>query len=151
MEAGPGRIAANGFLTYVFDWNATEPDGRQVDYAGTIGNRGLGGAIPRWRSILGLHYDWRGISIYSRWQHIDGMRDARYPDFRVPSYDYFDAGASYAIAEGMLAGLTVTAGIENVANEEPPLFPSYSQANTDPSQYDVLGRRYFVSLRYRFQ
>lgn len=151
MEAGPGRLATNGILTYVSDWNATEPDGRQVDYAGTIGNRGLGGSIPRWRSILGLHYDWGGVSIYTRWQHIDAMRDARYPDFRVPAYDYFDAGASYAVAGGLLSGLSVTVGVENVADEEPPLFPSYPQANTDPSQYDVLGRRYFLSLAFRFQ
>ena len=41
-------------------------------------------------------------------------------------------------------------GVENLTDEDPPIFPSYSQANTDPSQYDVLGRRYYMSLRYSF-
>ena len=41
-------------------------------------------------------------------------------------------------------------GIENATDEDPPIFPSYSQSNTDPSQYDVLGRRYYVSLNYSF-
>jgi len=150
MEAGPGRVAVDGFMNYVLDWNATEPDGREVSYAGTIGNRGLGSSIPRWRSVVGARYDWRELSVYTRWQHIDAMRDAEYRDFRVPSYDYFDAGVTATFDSGALAGLAATAGVENLFDEEPPLFPSYPQANTDPSQYDVLGRRYFVNLRYRF-
>jgi outer membrane receptor protein involved in Fe transport len=150
MEAGPGRIAAAGILTHVFEWNATEPDGRQVDYAGTIGNRGLGSSIPQWRSVVDVRYDWRKLSVYTRWQHIDGMRDAEYRDFRVPACDYFDAGVTATLDSGALAGLSATAGVENLFDEEPPLFPSYPQANTDPSQYDVLGRRYFLNLRYRF-
>jgi outer membrane receptor protein involved in Fe transport len=149
-EAGPGRLSANLYLTYVDEWLATEPDGRQVDYAGTIGSRGLGGSIPRLRSVLSLHYDWQGLGLYTRWQHIDAMRDAEYRSFRVPGYDYFDAGLSYAVDTGMLEGLTATLGVENLSGEQPPLFPSYPQANTDPSQYDVLGLRYFVNLRYRF-
>ena len=149
-DVGAGRLGAQVYLTYVDEWLATEPDGRSVDYAGTIGNRGLGGAIPRWRSMSRLGYDRGALGGFLRWQHIDAMRDARYRDFRVPTHDYFDVGASYAFDTGWLRGLSVTAGIENLFDEEPPLFPSYPQSNTDPSQYDVLGRRYFVSARYRF-
>ena len=61
-----------------------------------------------------------------------------------------DVGVSYAADAGALSGLELTVGVENVGDEEPPLFPSYTQANTDPSQYDVLGRRYLMNLRYRF-
>jgi iron complex outermembrane recepter protein len=50
----------------------------------------------------------------------------------------------------MLSGLTLRAGVENLADEDPPLVASPIQANTDPSQYDVLGRRYYVNLTYRF-
>jgi outer membrane receptor protein involved in Fe transport len=149
-EAGPGRVDANLYLTYVDEWLATEPDGRKVDYVGTIGSRGLGGALPRSRSLLDLRYDWPVFGVYARWQHIDGMRDAEYRDFRVPAHDYFGAGVTVAFDTGVLAGFAATLGIENLFDEEPPLFPSYPQANTDPSQYDVLGRRYFVNLRYRF-
>jgi outer membrane receptor protein involved in Fe transport len=149
-DAGPGRLSARGYFSYVHRWQATEPDGREVDYAGTIGSRGLGGALPRTRSLLDLRYDWPVFGVYARWQHIDAMRDAQYRDFLVPAYDYFDVGATVALDHGPLAGLSATAGIENLFDREPPLFPSYPQANTDPSQYDVLGRRYFVNLRYRF-
>jgi outer membrane receptor protein involved in Fe transport len=30
------------------------------------------------------------------------------------------------------------------------LVPTQEQANTDPSQYDALGRRYYLNLSYRF-
>lgn len=149
-DIGPGRLGANALVTYVDTWQATEPGGNTVDYVGTIGNRGLGSSIPRWRSMLGMRYEWHAVSVYSRWQHVDGMRDAEYRDFRVPSRDYFDLGADYAFDEGPLQGLAATVGIENLLDEKPPLFPSYPQANTDPAQYDVLGRRYFVSMRYSF-
>jgi outer membrane receptor protein involved in Fe transport len=78
------------------------------------------------------------------------MRDARYPDFRVPSRDYLDAGATYEFEDGWLEGLVATLGVENLLDESPPIFPSYSQSNTEPALYDVLGQRYFLSLRYRF-
>jgi outer membrane receptor protein involved in Fe transport len=93
------------------------------------------------------------LTLDGRWRYIDGMKDADttiQPVFRIPHYDYFDLGAAYDFEEGALAGLQVRVGIENATDEEPPIFPSYSQANTDPSQYDVLGRRYYLSLRYSF-
>jgi iron complex outermembrane recepter protein len=68
----------------------------------------------------------------------------------VPSYDYFDHFASYVVPEGMLSGLTLRAGVENLADKDPPLVASAVAANTDPSQYDVLGRRYYFNLTYRF-
>jgi outer membrane receptor protein involved in Fe transport len=42
------------------------------------------------------------------------------------------------------------AGVENLTDAEPPIFPSWIAANTDPSQYDVLGRRYYLEMGYRF-
>lgn len=50
----------------------------------------------------------------------------------------------------LLEGLTLRAGVENLTDEDPPIFPSWVAANTEPSQYDVLGRRYYVNLTYRF-
>jgi outer membrane receptor protein involved in Fe transport len=41
-------------------------------------------------------------------------------------------------------------GITNLADKEPVIYPSWNEANTDSSVYDVLGRRYFLRARYRF-
>jgi outer membrane receptor protein involved in Fe transport len=49
-----------------------------------------------------------------------------------------------------MEGLRIGIGVENLTDEDPPIFPTYIQANTDPSQYDAFGRRYYASLRYSF-
>jgi outer membrane receptor protein involved in Fe transport len=69
----------------------------------------------------------------------------------VPARDYVSLNAGHTVRDGALAGFTVRLGVENVLDEQPPIFPSWQQANTDPSQYDVLGRRYFARLEYTFR
>ena len=59
-------------------------------------------------------------------------------------------GSSYDFVDGTLRGLTLHAGAENVTDEAPPIFPSWTQANTDPGQYDVLGRSFYLRLQYAF-
>jgi outer membrane receptor protein involved in Fe transport len=41
-------------------------------------------------------------------------------------------------------------GVTNLTDKDPPNYPGAIQSNTDPSTYDVLGRRYFVSAMYKF-
>ena len=72
------------------------------------------------------------------------------PAFRVPSMDYFDLHADYQISSGLLDGLSFGIGVENLTDKDPPILASPVNANTDASQYDVLGRRYYVSLNYSF-
>jgi iron complex outermembrane recepter protein len=88
--------------------------------------------------------------VTARSRYIDSMRDTFAPEFRVPSRTYLDLFASYDFGPGLFDGLRLGFGIENVTDRDPPAFPSYGAANTDPQQYDVLGRRYFVTLNYRF-
>ena len=150
MEAGPGDFRLNAYLTYVDTWQYLDPSGGEIEFAGTVGGGGLGITLPRWKSLLNLEYAWQGVGCYLRWQHLDGARDVKYRDFEVPAYDYVDLGASYTVAAGALAGLTARAGIDNVFDDAPPVFPTWQQANTDPTLYDVLGRRYYLRLQYRF-
>jgi outer membrane receptor protein involved in Fe transport len=71
-------------------------------------------------------------------------------DFSVPSRNYFDAFVGYAFGGGALGGLSLHAGLANLTDARPPIYPSYVQANTDPSQYDTLGRRFYARATYRF-
>ncbi len=151
FAAGPGRIDTNAFVTYVDTWQYRDPSGGTIEYAGTVGGGGLGSTIPRWKSLLNLSYGVDVWSLFARWQHIDGVRDIKHPNFRVPAYDYADVGASYTARSGALQGLTARVGVDNLFDKDPPIFPTWQQANTDPSQYDVLGRRYYLRLQYRFQ
>jgi len=149
-DLGPGRLAVDGYATYVDQWQYVDPGGGTIAYAGTIGGTGLGHTLPRWKSLLHLGYLWNGIDFFTRWQHIAGMRDVRVRDFEVPSYDTVALGASYQFGTGTLHGLAARVGVDNVFDQEPPIFPSWQQANTDPTQYDVLGRRWYFGLSYKF-
>ena len=50
-----------------------------------------------------------------------------------------------------MEGLRLRAGVTNLTDEDPIIYPSNQQSNTDPSTYDVLGRRYFVAATYSFE
>jgi iron complex outermembrane recepter protein len=109
-----------------------------------------GSAIPEWKSNMHVSYAWGDLTVGVGWRYIDSMSDVNVPPFKVPSRDYFDLNAEYDFSAGALDGLRLGVGVENLTDEDPPIFPSWIQANTDPSQYDVLGRRYYLSLRYSF-
>lgn len=157
FDLGPGAVAVNAIVSWMdeFEQRLT-PDLPTMDGVGFVGNdgsalNGLGRSLPEWKWNANLLYEWSPVTIGVQWRHIDGMQDAsRSLDYHIPSFDYFDLYASIAFDAGGLAGLSLHAGVENLTNEEPPLLPSQVQANTDPSQYDVLGRRYYLNLRYRF-
>jgi outer membrane receptor protein involved in Fe transport len=59
---------------------------------------------------------------------------------------YHDVSARYAITKNF----SVRAGISNLTDQQPRQYAPNIQANTDPSTFDVLGRRYFVSLNAKF-
>ena len=69
----------------------------------------------------------------------------------MPSRQYFDLTLGFTADDGWLEGLSLRGGINNLMDEDPVIYPSSVEANTEPSTYDALGRRYFVRLNYRFQ
>jgi outer membrane receptor protein involved in Fe transport len=68
----------------------------------------------------------------------------------VDSYTYHRLTGTWAPIDS----LTLTLGIANLFDKDPPIYTSDSragiQANTDPSTYDVLGRRFFLSGTFEF-
>lgn len=155
FAAGPGRLSVSWFVSWVASYRVrTVPRAPTDEFAGTVG--GFGGSWPDWKWNLHLGYAVGDATFGARWRYVDSMEDGgRYGfdapkfDVVVPHYDYFDLEASYEVRNGALDGLVLRAGMENVTDEDPPIFPSWSVANTDASQYDVLGRRYFLSFEYR--
>ena len=159
FEAGPGTVGFNTLVSWLESFEVVPPKGLpKVDETGLIGfdvfgftTFSVGGARPEWKANTTLRYDWQSLSLAAGWRYIDGMkaRDLEL-NYKVPSYDYFDLYAAYGFDQGFLDGLTLSGGVENLTDEDPPLMPSYVQASTDPSQYDVLGRRYYLRASYRF-
>lgn len=122
------------------------------DFAGTIGS-GTGSATPKWRVNIGTTYSLGGLSVQlvSRW--IDKMVHANTVTGGSPTTNtgtaatwYHDLSARYAVTPT----ITVRAGVSNLLDQQPRIYTPNIQANTDPSTFDVLGRRYFVGVNARF-
>lgn len=150
IDAGPGSLNLNWMATYTHSYKIQElPGDSFVEYAGTAGYS-IASSFPEWKWNMGVRYDINDISVGARWRYIDSMQDFGVEDFSIPDMHYYDLNASYAFSNGAMEGLSVRAGILNATDETPHIYPSYVQSNTDPSQYDVLGRQYFLALNYQF-
>ena len=75
------------------------------------------------------------------------------PEFRrIPASHYFDLTTRFAVDDH----LTITLGIQNLFDKEPPIVgntigsTTFNSGNTFPSTYDTLGRRFVASARLRF-
>lgn len=115
------------------------------------------GAMPEFRSNSRLTYASGPVSASLRWTHVDSMRNGE-NEFRelsgqqpgvpavarLPSRNYFDLSIDAEIADGW----NLTFGVVNLFDESPPFVGDGSRqsANTDPTTYDILGRRYFLRV-----
>jgi outer membrane receptor protein involved in Fe transport len=147
VAAGPGQLNLNWYLGWLDSQKQhAAPDATGVESVGRIG--GFAGARPDWKWILTLGYAFAGFDVSGRWRFIESMRDVEIGTYEVPDYSYYDLYAGYAVDSGRLEGLSLHLGIENLTDKDPPIFPSWSEVNTDPSQYEIFGRRYFLSASY---
>jgi outer membrane receptor protein involved in Fe transport len=150
LPAGPGTFGFNFLVSWLdsFERNpgggapTTELAGLTITFPGT--------SLPEWKSLLGLNYAWKGYSITARTRYIGRMHSFWAPEFEVPSRTYVDLFASHDFGAGALDGLRLGLGIENLTDRDPPILAGSQAANTDPQQFDTLGRRYFLRLSYRF-
>ncbi len=115
-----------------------------------------GVAIPENKTDFAATYFTGPLSVRVNWNWIDGVEDTRLDDGtfanqipvpRIGSYSYWDLNLAYDVTDS----IQVSGGIDNLFDKEPPLLGDAAvQANTDPSTYDALGRRWFVGLKALF-
>ena len=90
------------------------------------------------------------------WVWLDQVKDTRLDDGtpanqlpkpKLDDISYWELSGRYAITDY----LDVSLGVDNLTDEDPPKYGDASvQSNTDPSTYDVLGRRYWAGLTVKF-
>lgn len=144
-------------------WNVqatwTEKDESQTtsvdpvfDFAGSIGSV-TATATPKWRVNLTTSYTLGALNVQltSRW--IDAMINSAVVTGGSPVSNtgtaqtwYHDISARYALTKNV----TLRGGISNITDQQPRLYSPNVQSNTDPSTFDVLGRRFFVGLNAKF-
>ena len=149
MEAGPGELRGRWVSTYLMSWKDATVQGEELTENAGTASSGFD-ALPEWKWLASIGYSVAGFDGDLRWRHIDSMTDFSFPSFKLDSVDYLDLTFGYTFADA-LQGLQLRAGVTNLTDEDPVIYPSQQQSNTDPSTYDVLGRRYFVSATYTIE
>lgn len=149
-DVGPGQFRANWRSTYLLEWKDATIQGEGfTENAGTASS-GFD-ALPEWKWTTSVGYTIGGFDGDVRWRHIGEMQDFSFPDFTLDAVEYLDVTLGYTFSDYNLDGLRLRAGVKNLTDEDPIIYPSQQQSNTDPATYDILGRRYFVTATYTFQ
>ena len=146
-----GKLDLNLLANWLQKWEiAYVPGLPLIDYKGTIGDN-IGGAFPDYKLLLNARWQRNEFGAGLRLQHLPAM-DNKYQSYDpfttvgTPAMTYLDANVSWQLKDA----LELRLGIENLTDETPPLYTAGVQMNTDPSTFDVLGRRYFLRANMKF-
>ena len=152
-DLGPGVFGVNATLSYL-DYYKYQPDtaSKQNDATGTLDQ---GGQFD-YRLLTNFTYKWNDFNFGLQWRHLPSVESAAKAisttttQQGAPSYDVFGLTGSYSFGR-----YTLRAGVDNVLDQAPPSINAIpggdtNSDTTNPSYYDVLGRRYFVGLKAKF-
>lgn len=169
----PGAIALNSQFNYIFHFKTT-PDQVAIpliDYAGTFGPSGANSVGTdsgsyRWKLFTRLSYSYGPATIGLQWQHkpaIDSVDSATNTTSNVagaPAYDLFNLNGRFEVNDL----IALRFGVDNLFDRKPPYVgyflddvvgdgtPRFGRAANpyNPSEYDVLGRRFYVGANVSF-
>jgi outer membrane receptor for ferrienterochelin and colicin len=133
-------------LSYLDQYDLQTYAGAPVESrAGTIG---YDGSYTKWRS--NLYFDitndnWR----FSYNIQYIGAADDQYANAgdigdAVDAVTYHNAQVHYQ----MDSNIALTAGIDNLFDKQAPYHQSYTDGNTNTMTYDLMGRRYYVGMKW---
>jgi outer membrane receptor protein involved in Fe transport len=144
-RVGPGKLGATWLVSRLTSWEEqSAPQDAPVQLRGTT-------SLPEWKWNLDASYRLNRFTIGAEWEylgHVDGRNDGEAPSFQVPVQNYFNLTGSYVFGAGALDGLRLSVGISNLLDEQPPIFPSHDDTNSDGSTYDLLGRTFWINVNY---
>jgi iron complex outermembrane recepter protein len=151
-DVGAGRLSVNLLGSWLKKYDRQDLPGDEFrSLVDTIGNQ-VGSAFPRWKGTLGATYSMPfGLSVNTRLRYIDNARSETVRTFEIPSVTYTDLTVSYKFPESFMENLSLRLGVLNLTDKEPMIYPGTVQNNTDPSTYDVLGRRFFLRANLGFK
>ncbi len=144
-RVGPGQLRLNSQLNHIFSYQQQVAPGQpQLEYAGHTG-------YYDWRLFNTLSYQVGAVNVGLRWQRMSAVEalakvtspTSTNPD--ISAYDYFDLTGNYSLTEKIKFG----AGISNLFNKVQPE-TAVTPGSTDPQNYDIIGRRFFVRASVTF-
>jgi outer membrane receptor protein involved in Fe transport len=155
-----GRLSVNLLVTNVIDWDSQEDSASPFGhFAGKI-TREPGESYPEWKGVLNLGWDIGQFGFAYQLRYISSLTtvnndavgspvvDGIAAD--IPDYTYSRITARWSPTES----IDLMLGVDNVFDKDPPIFTddvqAGQQANTDPTLYDILGRRYYANATFKF-
>ncbi len=149
---GPeSRLQFNFLGNYIIDYKVEELPGIVIDYADTVSYFGanLGTSFPRFKATLNtlLHFD-ENLAWDTRVRYIDGMKNRASVQFVGEEFGGTDSAVyvDTAIQATIEDKFTFRFGVNNLFDRKPELYAPNVQSGTDPSLYDVIGRRFYVQV-----
>jgi iron complex outermembrane recepter protein len=155
-----GRLNANLLVTKLNTWESQEDEVSPFgQFQGNI-TIDVGESFPEWKAVLNLGWDLGEFGFNWQARYVDGMTvvndDAIGTDVTTslaattPAIDYHRFTARWSPTESM----DFMFGVDNVFDEQPPIYAddvqAGQQANTEPSTFDIYGRRYFANATFKF-
>jgi outer membrane receptor protein involved in Fe transport len=121
-------------------------------------------STPKWKLFNQLSWSRNPVTFNLRHRYFSSMDDPAFAQAealdqpsptnvpvhaaKMQSRHYFDAAVNFAFGRRF----ELTLGVNNLTDAKPSLVGfGQVQANTDPSLYDMLGRRYFASISAKIQ
>ncbi|WP_269513738.1 TonB-dependent receptor domain-containing protein [Brevundimonas subvibrioides] len=141
-----GRVAVNVTGTKLEEWKRQDlPGGTFTERTGTLSNS-FGLTLPEWKSLTSVNWTKGPFGVGVRWRYQGSALNFNNRTQVIDAVNYFDLNGSWAVNDT----IALRAGVNNLTDELAPVYAPAVAANTDPSAYDVLGRRYYIGLSARF-
>lgn len=141
-----GTVALNVMGSKLQEWKRQDlPGGVFTDRKGTISNT-FGLTLPEWKFLSTLSWNYEPFSLGLRWRYQGSVENFNNRQQVLDAVNYFDVNSSWKLNEM----LTLRGGVNNLTDRQPRVYSPSIAANTDPSSYDLVGRRYFIGLTARF-
>jgi outer membrane receptor protein involved in Fe transport len=152
--------ATLGRFNFMLDGNLLQYY-RNTDAGGGVisgkGNYDTGVVLPSLKTNVGVNWKLGGLGAGAMVRYVGAIQecasgtcsvdntDAR----KVPAYMPFNLFASYDF-KSAAGTTTILAGVNNVADVQPPYLYNAASANSDPYTYDYIGRYYYARLSQSF-
>lgn len=141
-----GSASINVTGSWLENWERQDlPGAVFTDRTGTVSNS-FGLTLPEWKVLTSVNWNIGAFGIGARWRHQGEVENFNNRAQVIDAIDYFDLNGSWNVNDTV----AIRAGVNNLTDEQAPVYSPSIASNTDPSTYDLLGRRYYVGVTARF-
>ncbi|MFN3511486.1 MAG: TonB-dependent receptor domain-containing protein [Phenylobacterium sp.] len=153
-----GSVRLNAMVTHVIEFKQQDPISGvpELDFAGTVSyfGAGLGTSFPKWKATINGEWSlFDDFRINARGRYIGKMDNRLGVEFPgeqsftgTDAVWYWDFAGTWNVTDNVELRL----GVNNAFDKEPEVYAPNVQSGTDPSTYDVIGRRVFGGIKLRF-